>query len=65
MNKLTMKIKKLRAKKGWTQKDLAKKAGLAVVTIEKIEMGERTNLYLSTRKKLAKAFGISIMELLD
>ena len=65
MNKLTMKIKKLRAKKGWTQKELAKKSGLAIVTIEKIEMGERTNLYLSTRKKLAKALGVSIMELLD
>ncbi len=65
MNKLTTKIKRLRAKKGWTQKQLAKKAGLAIVTIEKIEMGERKNLYLLTRKKLAKALGVHLMELLD
>lgn len=59
------KIKSLRKKRGLTQEDLAKKAGLHWTTIGKIEAGMRKNPDLSTRKKLAKALGVDITELLD
>ena len=59
------KIKRLREKHGWTQEQLAKKAGLQRVSIGKIEVGMRKNPDLSTRKKLARALGVPITELLD
>ena len=64
MSKISMKIKKLRERKGLTQVSLAKNAGLALATIEKIE-GKTRVPTLETRKKLAKALGVPITELLD
>lgn len=60
-----MKIKKLREKRGWTQQQLADESGLSLVTIGRIEAGMRKNPDLDTRKKLAKALGVEITELLD
>ena len=64
MIEIATKIKRLRKKKGMTQSQLAKKAGLHLTTIGTIEAGMRIPGLL-TRKKLAKALGVSIMELLD
>jgi transcriptional regulator with XRE-family HTH domain len=44
---------------------LAKKAGVSLVTVGRIEAGMRKNPDLSTRKKLSKALGVDIKELLD
>lgn len=63
--KIAMKIKKLREKREWTQQQLADESGLSLVTIGRIEAGMRKNPDLSTRKKLAKALGVEITELLD
>ncbi len=63
--KIGMKIKRLRKKQGLTQEQLAKKAGLHLVTVGRIESGMRKNPDLLTRKKLAKALGVDITELLD
>lgn len=62
---MAIKIKKLREKKGWTQEQLAEKAGLALVTIGRIEAGMRKNPDLDTRKKIAKALKVPITDLLD
>ena len=59
-----MKIKKLRERKSMTQVSLAKKAGLSLAAIEKIE-GKTRVPTLETRKKLAKALSVQITELLD
>lgn len=56
-------IKRLRKRKGLTQAQLAKKAGLHRVGLGMIEVKMRTPT-LETRKKLAKALGVDIMELL-
>jgi transcriptional regulator with XRE-family HTH domain len=60
-----MKVQRLRSKRGWTQDQLAKKAKLHLVTIGRIEAGMRKDPDLTTRKKLAKALGVPITELLD
>ena len=65
MSKIGAKIKRLREGRGWTQGELAKKAGLHIVSIGQIEAGMRQNPALLTRKKLAKALGVDITELLD
>lgn len=63
--RIGMKIKELREKKGWTQEVLAQKAGLHRVSIGMIEVGMRKNPDLETRKKLAKALGAKLIDLLD
>lgn len=65
MSKVGKKIKRLRKEQGWTQEQLARKAGLHRITIAQIELGTRKDPDLSSRKKLAKAFGIAIIDLLD
>ena len=53
----------LRRKRGFTQEQLAEKAGLAQRTIASIEQGQRW-AKLSTLHKLAKALGVPRNELL-
>jgi transcriptional regulator with XRE-family HTH domain len=47
----------LRTKAGWTQRQLAKEAGLSHPTIVKIEVGTIPEPRLSTLRKLGKALG--------
>ena len=58
-------VRRLREKRGWTQEQLARKTGLNRVSIAYIEVGLRKAPTISTRKKLAKALGVSITELLE
>lgn len=58
------KVKRLRGGKGWSQARLSQKSGVSRVTIARVEVG-MTNPDLLTRKKLAKALGVGILELLD
>jgi transcriptional regulator with XRE-family HTH domain len=47
----------LRTEAGWTQRQLAKEAGLSHPTVVKIETGQMPQPRLSTLRKLGKAFG--------
>lgn len=59
-----VKIKELREARGWTQETLAKKAGVARVTIGRIEIGHsRPSLELVER--LAKILKVTLAELLE
>lgn len=51
-------LRKLRLEKGWTQEELADKAGMHFTYIGQIERGIR-NPSLVNLEKLAKALGIS------
>jgi len=57
-------IKKLRAKLGLTQDDLAKKADVKYTTLMKVESGTVNKPSVQTMAKIAKALGVSIEELL-
>lgn len=59
---LGARIRTLRMELGWTQEQLAKKAGLHSTYIGGIERGER-NLTLVNLSKLAKAFSVPMGEL--
>jgi transcriptional regulator with XRE-family HTH domain len=61
---LSKNLKKLRERKGLSQDRLAKLADIANNTIIKIEQGENQNPTLDTLKKLAKAFGVSVDDLI-
>lgn len=56
------KLKKIRKERGFTQKRLAEKAGLAEVTIRQYESGKREPKFKMV-EKLAKALEISAAEL--
>ncbi len=62
--KFGKKVKELRLEKGLSQEAFALEAGLDRTYIPSIEKGER-NVSITVIEKLAKAFGLSISELLD
>ena len=57
-------IKRVRAKQGLTQDDLAKKANIKYPTLTKIEGGVVTKPSVQTiQKKIAKSLGVPMEEL--
>jgi transcriptional regulator with XRE-family HTH domain len=54
----------LRRRKGWTQRDLAREAGVTQTTIVRIEQGTHEP-NISTIRKIAEALGVTPAELLD
>ena len=58
-------IKRLRKQRGWTQPVFARKAGLAEVTVARIECGMLLDPRVSTVRKLAKALKVPIIKLLE
>lgn len=61
---LAQKIKGLRNRKGFSQEELAEKAGLSLRTIQRIENGE-TEPRGDSLKRIASAFDVSSDEILD
>jgi transcriptional regulator with XRE-family HTH domain len=59
------KVKRLRRGNGLTQVELSKASGVSQGTIAQIEQGEVAQPRPSTITKLAKALGVSGMDLLD
>lgn len=57
-------IKRLRAKLGLTQDDLAKKADIKYTTLMKVESGVVNRPSVQTMAKIAKALGVSIEDLI-
>jgi transcriptional regulator with XRE-family HTH domain len=57
-------LKTLREEKGLTQVDLANKAQVERTYIVKLESGDKKNPSLDILKKLAKALGVPVTELL-
>ncbi len=58
-------LKRERRRSALTQEELAEKAGVGIVTIRRIEQGEKTEPRVSTLRKLAAALGISTRDLLE
>ncbi|MBU0999688.1 helix-turn-helix domain-containing protein [Patescibacteria group bacterium] len=57
-------IKKQRAKLGLSQEDFAKKSGVKYTTLTKIESNVIKKPSVMIMSKLAKAFGVSIEDLI-
>ena len=58
------KIKKIRKKKGLTQENAAHKVGLPVSTWARVERGETGNPKILTLRKIAKALGVGVEDLI-
>ena len=57
-------IKKMRAKLGLTQDDLAKKADIKYTTLMQVESGTVNKPSVQTMDKIAKALGVLIEDLI-
>jgi transcriptional regulator with XRE-family HTH domain len=55
----------LRGENKWKREELAVKAGVCSNTVGKIERGETAHIKLSTLKKLAQTFDVTVSELLE
>lgn len=53
-------IKILREKRGWNQRELARMAEVDHAWIYRLETGERHNISLDAAKRLARALGVSL-----
>ncbi len=62
---LAKNIARLRKQKGLSQEKLARLADVANNTIIKMETGENNNPTLETLRKVAKAFDVSIDDLIN
>lgn len=58
-------IKALRDGKGWSQRDLAQRVGVTDAYVAMLETGKRKNPSLTILKRLAKALGVPVTELLE
>ncbi len=58
-------LKELREAKGLTQEELAKKAKVTRPYLTMLETGARKNPSLAILKRLAKALGVPVTELLE
>jgi transcriptional regulator with XRE-family HTH domain len=62
--RLSRVIQTLREAKGMTQRDLAETAGVTPGYIAQLEMGARKNPSLEVLRRLAKALGVPVTEML-
>jgi len=58
-------VKRLRRAKGWTQADLAQKAKVSRAYITMLESGVRKTPSVPMLRRLAKALGVPVAELLE
>lgn len=58
-------IRKLRETKGWSQKELAQRVKASDAYIAMLETGKRKNPSLAILRRLARALGVTMGELLE
>ncbi|MGH2625623.1 MAG: helix-turn-helix domain-containing protein [Anaerolineales bacterium] len=56
---ITLRIRALRERRGWSQAELARRSGVNQGTISRVERGETRTLALHNLERLAKALGVS------
>jgi transcriptional regulator with XRE-family HTH domain len=57
-------VRSHRDRRGWSQEELGRRAGLGLQAISNIESGRTTEPRLTSLRKIAKAFGVDVNELL-
>ena len=62
--RLGVTLKKLRNQRGLTQEDLGKRVGVSYAYISMLESGAKKNPSLALLKRLAKALGVPVTDLL-
>ncbi len=63
--KLRTVLRELRQKREWSQAELAAKAGVTDAYVAQLETGKKKNPSLEVLRRLAKALGVPVTELLE
>ncbi|HXH81710.1 MAG TPA: helix-turn-helix transcriptional regulator [Candidatus Tectomicrobia bacterium] len=58
-------LKALRDERGWSQAELAKRADVTPAYIAQLETGARKNPSLEILKRIARALGVPVTDLLE
>jgi transcriptional regulator with XRE-family HTH domain len=64
MNRLAKRLKALRGEREWSQEEAARRAGVSSRYFSRLE-SKRHDPSLTTLAKIAKAFGLSVSQLLE
>lgn len=65
MSPIRLRVRELRNKRGWTQQQLAERAGVRRATISELESGRvPERVKLATLEKIARALGVPTLKLL-
>ncbi len=64
MTPIVLQVKQARLRKGWTQAELARRAGVRRATVNSLESGRRSRVNLGVLEKVAKALGVPTLALL-
>ena len=62
---LCTRLRTLRAARGWSLREVQKKAHLHYSVVSRLEQGERTSVSLAAARRLAQAFEVTVGYLLD
>lgn len=57
MTPLVLRVREQREQKGWSQAELARRAGVAQSMISRLERGQLQSVHLPTLEKLARVLG--------
>ena len=58
MTPITLRLRELREAKGWSQRDLARRAGVRAATVNSLELRAAQKVDLSVLERLADALGV-------
>jgi len=58
MTPITLRLRELREAKGWSQRDLARRAGVRAATVNSLELRAPQKVDLSVLERLADALGV-------
>ena len=58
-------LKALREERGWSQAQLGQKADVTAAYVTQLETGKKKNPSLEVLKRLARALGVPVTELLE
>ena len=64
MSPIVLRVREARKAKGWTQDELARRAGVRRATISSLESPRRQRVNLAVLEKVAKALGVPMLQLL-
>lgn len=65
MTPIRLRVPELRTAKGWTQQELARKAGVSRLTVINVERGDARRVDFDVLEKLADALGVDPAVLLE
>ncbi len=58
MSPIELRLRELRERRGWSQAELGRRAGVSASTVNRAERGETRTLSLGNLEKLAQALGV-------